>query len=249
MAIPSSIKWLVAIFLLISHKTIPFAYVIRFYYHVLTGLSSSKLNISKDAQKFNSFGYNQPSDLFKTIVLDSRVSPLEIDMYLHKSNSTYFLDLDIARTKLLIRIIQPYWWYAFANDHGQFGGGTKKKYSISNFPYVPVATVQCQFKKELKPFQKFKINSRILAWDKKWLFVLSVFTTYDKKTKKFDKINAIALTKYVFKIGKLTISPIDILNYCNFINDENLKINEKNYNLVKYLVDTEDLEKLASLSV
>ncbi|KAI5951782.1 hypothetical protein KGF54_004857 [Candida jiufengensis] len=249
MSLQSTIKWALIAFAIISHKTIPFAYVIRFYYHAIIGLLSSKLQLSKDSTKYNSYNFNKPSDLFKTITLNSRVSPLEIDMYLHKSNSTYFLDLDIARTKFLIRLLQPYWWYAFANEHKQFGGAVKKSYSISNFPYVPVATVQCQFKKELKPFEKFKITSRILAWDKKWLFVLSIFTTYNKQTKKFNTINAIALTKYVFKIGRLTISPIDILKHCNFINEENLLINEKNYNLVQYLVDTENLEKLASLCI
>ena len=69
---------------------------------------------------------------------------------------------------------------------------------------------QCQFKRELKPFEKYKISSRILAWDRKWLFVISKFVTAE------NKVNAIAITKYVFKVGRLTIAPEEYLRHCNF---------------------------------
>ena len=91
----------------------------------------------------------------------------------------------------------------------------------------------------MKPFEKYKISSRILAWDRKWLFVISKFVTAE------NKVNAIAITKYVFKVGRLTIAPEEYLRHCNFLNEENERINEKNFQLVKYLVDTEDIEKIA----
>ncbi|KAI3404720.2 STP4 [Candida oxycetoniae] len=197
---------------------------------------------TKDPTTYNTYGFNSPKDLFSSVTLESRVSPFELDMYLHKSNSTYFLDLDIARTKLLIRLLQSYWWHSFENKSGKFG---KSKRKIANFPYAPIAIVKCQFKRELKPFEKFHINSRILAWDKKWLFVLSTFTTKNSHNSQMDKVNAVALTKYVFKIGRITIPPIEILNHCNLIDEKNLETNLVNYELVKNLVDTEGLESIA----
>lgn len=234
---------LLLLFLIISHKTIPFAYVVRFYYQCIRGLGPSLfIPATENYTTYNTFKYAQPQSLFKSVTLHSRVSPLELDMYLHKSNSTYFLDLDIARTKLLTRIVQPFWWFCYENKMGKYGKGRKRE--VGNFPYVPVATVQCQFKKELKPLQKFDISSRILAWDKKWLFVLSVFTTTNGKRNK--KVNAIALTKYVFKNGRTTIPPEEILKHCNLLDEKNEAVNKVNFELVKNMVDTEDLETLAA---
>ncbi|EGW33463.1 uncharacterized protein SPAPADRAFT_136550 [Spathaspora passalidarum NRRL Y-27907] len=227
------------LFLLVtSHKTLPFAYVVRFYYHAIQGFFLSRLKYL--ATKSNSFGYNSPKDLFTWVTLRSHASPLEIDMYMHKSNSTYFLDLDIARTKLLTRLLQKFWWACYDNDQGKF----KSKHTLSNIPYTPVATVQCRFIKELKPFQKYDISSRILAWDDKWLFVLSKFVT---KKKGEEVINAIALTKYVLKNGRITVAPKEYLEICGFLSEENDKINQKNYQLVTSLVDVQDLENVAKV--
>ena len=228
-----TLKYLILAFLISTHKTLPFAYVIRFYYQAYRGFFGYRSHYLKT--KKNSFGYDSPKDLFTWVTLDSYVTPLEIDMYLHKLNSTYFLDLDIARTKLLTRLFQTYWWWSYDNGHEN----SKKKHSLSNIPYVPVAIVQCQFKRELKPFQKIKISSRILAWDRKWLFVMSKIVTDD------NKVCAIAITKYVFKVGRLTIAPEEYLKFCNFLDEENQAINDKNYKLVKSLVDVEDIEKIA----
>ncbi|KAL6452422.1 hypothetical protein SBY92_001680 [Candida maltosa Xu316] len=208
--------------------------MLRFYYHAFFGFFSHRFHYNRT--KKNSFGYNSPKDLFTWVTLDSYVTPLEIDMYMHKSNSTYFLDLDIARTKLLTRLLQTYFWYCYDNENGKF----KKKYSLSNIPYCPLSIVQCQFKRELKPFEKYKISSRVLAWDKKWLFVISKFVTGD------NQVHAIGITKYVFKTGRLTISPHEYLKHCNFLNEENEQINAKNYALLNSLVDVEDIEKIAA---
>lgn len=228
-----TLKYIILAFLISTHKTLPFAYVIRFYYQAFRGFFAHRFHYN--ATKKNSFGYDSPKDLFTWVTLNSYVTPLEIDMYMHKLNSTYFLDLDIARTKLLTRLFQTYWWSCYDNENGKF----KKSHILANVPYVPVGTVQCQFKRELKPFEKYKISSRILAWDRKWLFVISKFVTAE------NKVNAIAITKYVFKVGRLTIAPEEYLRHCNFLNEENERINEKNFQLVKYLVDTEDIEKIA----
>ncbi|KAI5954015.1 hypothetical protein CANMA_004854 [Candida margitis] len=230
---------LFVLYLALCHKTAPLSHTIRFYYQVATGLIPSRFK-SKDSTKENTYNLASPDKLFKYVTWHSRVSPMEIDMYMHKNNGTYFLDLDIARSKLLIRLLQQYWWSAFENKSGAFG---KAQNTFNNIPYTPLGTVQCQFKRELTIFEKFDVNSRILAWDKKWLFVLSTFTTIDPKTKG-KRINAIALSKYVFKNKRITISPIEYLRYCNLIDEKNEEINARNYEIVKHMIETEDLEAL-----
>ena len=149
-------KVLVALFLVSTHKTLPFAYFCRFYYHIIRQFILT--NWTYHEKRLNTFGFTKPNDLFNWVTLKSRVSPLEIDMYLHKSNSTYFLDLDIARTKLVMRVFQKLFWNCYKNVHGEF-----KTTGFANMPYAPIATVQASFKRELKPFQSFDIKSKVFA--------------------------------------------------------------------------------------
>ncbi|CAD1809070.1 Thioesterase-like family protein [Candida parapsilosis] len=232
---------LFVLYLVFCHKTTPVSHPIRFYYQSIKGLLPSRFRKNKDVTKFNSFNLDSPDKLFKYVTWHSRVSPLEIDLFMHKNNSTYFVDLDIARTKLLVRLFQQYWWNAYENKSGEFG---KIQNSFGNIPYTPLGTVQCSFKRELTIFEKYDVNSRILAWDKKWLFVLSTFTTIDPKTKG-KRTNAIALTKYVFKKKRLTVPPAEYLGYCNLLDEKNEEINARNYDLVKHMIDTGDLDALA----
>ncbi|CAK9440607.1 uncharacterized protein LODBEIA_P46410 [Lodderomyces beijingensis] len=235
---------LLALFV-VSYKTVPLAYPVRFYFQVIRSLGASKFFTKQDATKHNTWGFRDGRDLFKFVDLKSSCSLLELDFYLHKSNSTFFFDLDIARTKLLTQVFQQFWWYAFENRDGKMGKG--QPYAVANFPYTPVAAVQCQFKRELKLFEKFTIKSRVLAWDQKWLFILSVFTTKDRKNK--EKVNAYALTKYVFKNGRQTIPPPDILKHCNLLDEKSEAINKVNYELVRTMVETENLEALVTTAI
>lgn len=93
--------------------------------------------------------------------------------------------------------------------------------------YVALAGTQCLFRKEIKPFEKFEVVSRLLTWDDKWLWVVSHFvklgggknekSAAGKKGEKGStgtserKIYATALSKYVFKNGRITVKPEDVL--------------------------------------
>ncbi|KAK6458614.1 uncharacterized protein RJT20DRAFT_131779 [Scheffersomyces xylosifermentans] len=230
----ATVKALIVVFLVSTHKTLPFAYFFRFYYHVFRRFFLTKYSYNAN-NKRNTFGFNSPKDCFKWVTLSSRVSPLEIDMYLHKSNSTYFLDLDIARTKLVTEVMQKLFWNYVDNVHGEFKGK-----GMANIPYAPIASVMCSFKRELKPLQAFDIKSQIFSWDSKWLFVLSKFVT------KGDKLHAIAITKYVFKKnGRQTMKPIEMMQEIGLVDDEVLEQVKKNYELVKHLASSEDLERIS----
>ena len=38
---------------------------------------------------------------------------------------------------------------------------------------IHLGSVMCNFKREIKPFEKFEIWSRVLTWDRKWAYVVS----------------------------------------------------------------------------
>lgn len=235
--IRSFTKYVILAFLASTYKTLPFAYLLRFYHHVLITLlwNRKKYLASGSNNTFGITGKSNKRDLFKWVGIKSYVSPLEVDMYMHKSNSTYLIDLDIARTKMVCQVFQKLFFNCYFNVHGDF-----KAQSIANFPYIPAANVQCAFIRELKPFQKFEIHSRVLAWDKKWLFVLSKFTSNNGRT-----LHTIAITKYVFKKKqRITIVPEEYIKECGLWNEEVAAENETNFKLVLNLVSNDGLEKI-----
>ena len=40
---------------------------------------------------------------------------------------------------------------------------------------IRLGGVSCQFRKEIKPYEKFEIWTRVLCWDRKWLYMVSHF--------------------------------------------------------------------------
>ena len=138
-----------------------------------------------------------------------------------ESNSTYFSDLDITRSHLLCTLFST--GVEQARDKNRVGviGGGNSKFTIM------LGAVSCSFRKEIKPYQQYEMWTRVLSWDRKWIYLVTHFvlkgavkpranTLYpgQKNTKtsrsvgrKEDAIFASALSKMVFKKGRLTISP------------------------------------------
>lgn len=221
-------------FLLSTYKSLPLAYPIRFYWLVFKHIIIHKNAYIRTNRNTYGFGTSK-LDVFKGVTYSTYASPLEIDMYLHKSNSTYLLDLDIARTAFVCLLFQKLFLKTWLNESGEF-----KSQTLRNCPYVPVGTVQCIFKREIKVFQHYDISSNVLAWDNKWLYVLLKFVTSD------GKLCALAITKYVFKKnGRITMRPRDFIAECDLYNEEAEEINQRNYNLVSHLESFEGLEQMA----
>ena len=111
---------------------------------------------------------------------------------------------------------------------------------------IRLGTVHCNFRKEIKPLAGFEIWSRVLCWDRKWLYIVSHFvkkgevvprgwtlqpwrrikhhrsanaatkgdaTGLGEESRKqpHPAIFASAISKYVFKRGRLTVPPEKIL--------------------------------------
>ena len=99
--------------------------------------------------------------------------------------------------------------------------------------------VTCSFRKEIKPFERFEIWTRVLAWDRKWLYLVShivkkgqvrprnyILNSWRKGVDKehmnsarempvgatpHPAIFATSIAKYVFKNGRVTIPPEEVL--------------------------------------
>lgn len=139
-----------------------------------------------------------------------------------ESNSTYFGDVDIARTHLICTLFsQGIEQARKSKGQGIIGGGNK------TFG-VALGAVCCSFRKEINPFEKYEMWTRVLSWDRKWVYIVTHFVRKDTvKPRRFsmyprqknknggtrtvdnkeDAIIASALSKVVFKKGRSTIPP------------------------------------------
>merc|ERR1711939_591646 len=94
-----------------------------------------------------------PKHLFAPIITSSRNTPWDTDYNLHKSNSTYFADLDIGRA------------------HAE--GLTEDIRNMKGSYNVALGAVSCFFQRQIEPFQAFEVWTRVLSWDRKWLYLVS----------------------------------------------------------------------------
>ncbi|RAL07633.1 acyl-CoA thioesterase [Aspergillus homomorphus CBS 101889] len=178
--------------------------------------------------------------IFLPLTITSRTPILETDYNLHKSNSTYFSDLDIARTALATRIFTPgsrivnreldaeiasssSQTQSGSASAGAAGAGAGGKLGL----YIALGSVFCSFKREIKPFERYEISSRVVAWDEKWVYMVSFFVRPSRASGKGDKAEgkergrllATAVSKYVVKKGRMTVPPERVLRASGFLPD------------------------------
>jgi hypothetical protein len=213
-------------------------------------------------------------------------SPLwETDYNLHKSNSTYFTDLDVARTHLVSAMLRrgirgvgtrpgeeaTSWNISTAinsrsdkpNKISPLGASgveslesksarlpklgremTEEEFVLAakrpGNLMIALGSVACFFHKEIAPYQKYEIWTRLLTWDRKWLYLVSYFvppgtvmpdefmlqpgkrsqkkqrarageSVADMHKRLRGKIYATSIATYVVKKGRLTIPPEVVL--------------------------------------
>ncbi|KAG9234099.1 hypothetical protein BJ875DRAFT_377166 [Amylocarpus encephaloides] len=199
--------WVIAIsiFLLLNWKSLPFAWHLRVFHAWLKHAPSKS---SKPVR------IQPPGTVFKPTTTSSRTSLLECDFNLHKSNSTYFADLDISRGALI---------YAQLSQ-GVHSRALAKELKGSGV--LILGGVVCSFKREIVPLGSYDMESRILTWDRKWIYITTHFVRKGQ-TSHFDLDSALtpkegdnkvkpvvyasAVSRYVFKCGRLTIPPEKLL--------------------------------------
>jgi hypothetical protein len=145
--------------------------------------------------------------IFLPVSLFTRAPLLETDYNLHKSNSTYFSDLDQSRTALVTSLLSA----GFREGNAKLEAEGKQ--GKSN---VILGAAHASFYREVGMYERYEVRSRVLGWDQKWLVILSVFVRPGKKRRnetaeKTETVLASALSKYVVKKGRYTVPPEDCL--------------------------------------
>ncbi|RSL42260.1 hypothetical protein CEP54_015542 [Fusarium duplospermum] len=213
---------MITMFVLVNWKNMPLAWTFRVFYYIIHNMyirRSPRLG---------------PRALFKPIVTTTYTSIFEIDYNLHKSNSTFFTDVDVSRSHLVSYLLRPAMTNLAHNTSSRFILDPKTGKPIKGALGILLGSVQCSFHKEVALYKRYELWSRVLCWDRKWLYILTHFlpagtakptswldagfrgsevrTGADPADSWAKKVQATAISKYVFKLGRLTVHPGRILD-------------------------------------
>lgn len=211
---------LLTLFVAFNLKNMPFVWTLRIFGAMLRHTYWPRKPLPQTA-------------LFHYSITRSHTSLMETDYNLHKSNSTYFSDLDTSRTHLVMYLLGP----------GVAAAGRNQQTKIVCSPDDPskampgsfgvgLGGVFCSFRKEISPYQPYEMWSRVLSWDRKWLYIVTHFVvkgkvkpaSFDGRAKSGSKsaksewtaedeaklqkyVIATAISRYVFKMGRFTVHP------------------------------------------
>lgn len=115
---------------------------------------------------------NGPSALFQPVITTTRSPLWECDYNFHKSNSTYFSDLDVSRSNIMCCLLRDGIKKLNITPQVVIGPGgvpAKGRWGIM------LGAVHCSFKQEIAPYEPYEMWSRILCWDRKWIYVVTHF--------------------------------------------------------------------------
>ena len=105
--------------------------------------------------------YTGTATLNDAVEINLRVLPSDLDTNLHLSNSLYLSMMDLARVDLIMRT-------------GLI------KHVFKNGWQPMIGNAYLRFRKGLAPFEKFKIRSKIVSWDAKWVYIEQAFISQDR---------------------------------------------------------------------
>lgn len=229
-----TLRNVVLIFCLLNIKTLPLVWELRLIYRSWQSWLDKRA-VAKQLEQAASKSASSPDlgdnstlpisthPLFAPLTISTTTPLLEIDHNLHKSNSTYFSDLDESRTALMVHLLSSTRFSPKELD----GEGIKGSFAVI------LASVHATFLKEIKPYERYSVRSRILGWDEKWILIGSVFVrpknaadrkrekkeaerrakatgkseTVSKGPDRGEVLLATALSKYVVKKGRFTVPP------------------------------------------
>ena len=132
-------------------------------------------------------------------VLRLRVWPTDIDLNFHLNDGRYVsisglgrLDV-MLRTRLLRRALKRGW-------------------------YPVVGSVVVRYRREIRPFEKFELHSRILGWDDKWFY-------FEHRFEKGGDVAALAYARGVMRTHGGAVPTSDVLELVDvsYLEDEILR--------------------------
>lgn len=99
--------------------------------------------------------------LMDTSVMSGRVWPTDLDTNLHMNNGRYMTLMDLGRFDLVVRagflptILKNHW-------------------------YPVLGAARIEYFCPLKPFRSYRLKTRLVAWDEKWLYLRQEFESNGK---------------------------------------------------------------------
>ncbi|PSR79086.1 hypothetical protein BD289DRAFT_375936 [Coniella lustricola] len=161
---------LLALFVVLNWKSMPLMWT----YRVLGAIVRQWLPALRPARL-------EPRQLFHFSITSTYNTLLETDYNMHKSNSTYFADLDVSRSHCVTHLLKP-GMDALSNN------ATSKHPCVLTPDGKPargglgigLGAVFCSFKREVAIGQGYELWTRILAWDRKWVYIVTYFVVKGK---------------------------------------------------------------------
>lgn len=125
-------------------------------------------------------------DPLDTSVLSMRVWPNDIDLNLHLTNGRYLSMMDLGRFDLVLRT-------------GLLGVMLKRRWR----PIVAAVTIK--YRRALAPFASFRLHSRVIAWDDKWIF-------FEQRFERGGSDVAVALVKGIVRGPKGNVPTSEVVD-------------------------------------
>lgn len=118
-------------------------------------------------------------------IVHLRVLPNDLDLNMHMNNGRYLTIMDLGRLDLLARCSLA--GVAFKRRWQPLVGGVNIYYRYS-----------------LAPFQKYRLHTKVVAWDEKWFFIEQRFT-------RKNRLIALAHVKALFRGDGRNLKPEEVL--------------------------------------
>lgn len=133
------------------------------------------------------------NDILDVSELDFHVLPNDLDTNGHMNNGRYATIMDLGRMDFVMR-----------------NGLMKVMFKQKCVPVL--GSVQLRFRIPLMPFQAYKLETKVICWDEKWVFLQQQFII--KKGKKAGAVAAIGIVKGGFydTRNKQTVPTQDLLD-------------------------------------
>ena len=157
--------------------------------------------------------FRKPATIFDTTSITLYVLPNDIDFNGHVNNGRYLSLADLGRMDFVLRT------------------GTARV-ALAKRAVPVVGDAMAKFRKELSPFQRYEIHTKILGWDEKWTFMEHRFVSK-------GRVAGIVLMRGVFKASSGPVKPAAIL--------EGLGLQAESPTMPKWLTDwNQSCEDLAA---
>ncbi|KAF4268415.1 hypothetical protein CNMCM8057_008586 [Aspergillus fumigatus] len=205
--------WKIAtIFLLaVNVKCLPFVW----HYRIFKPLVRAAWRTFRSGPKLAVIPHSKTPTVFLPSITSTYAPLFECDYIMHKSNSTYFTDLDASRSYLLSALCYD----GLVTVDRELAAEGKK-----GMLAAIIGSVTTSFKKEIRIFQEYEKGSA-----KPTGYLIAKSTRLDLRRSTEESrchsgqpvIFATSISKYVFKKGRLTIPPERILRASGLMGQDN----------------------------